>query len=359
MEKMESCVLDYSDLCPAVEDPNLEFLESGREPLTKDMFDPYFPFDPHHHIAIGDVLDISILGEDIVATDQFVVAPDGRVYYSLVREGVEAAGRTTQEIGTDLAEHLKHLYHDPIVTVIPRVSKGLSFKILGRVRTPGVYPLTGGITIKEAIGFAGGFYSKANTDYYQENRSLDEPLEDLTLSYIVRNNKRLDIDFNSLMTTATNAQNIYLRPGDFIYISPPEKNDIFVLGAVPAPQKVSYIKGIRLMEVLSRAGVLVYPGPYTANLHQILVLRGALNCPCVMQVDITQILKGEARDVYLQPGDIVYAQDKPYRLGRELVYIAINAFVQSFSITAANYYSQRHWFPPRAATIETVTGANP
>ncbi len=349
MEKTEPCVIDYSDLFETCDDFNAC---NDREPLTQDMFDQYAPIDPVHRFAIGDVLDIYVMGENVITNEQYIVAPDGKVYYSLSRSGIDAAGLTPRELGSEIELKLKHLFKDPIVTVVPKVSKGLSFKIFGRVREPGVYPLTGPITLKEAIGLAGGVYSRANALSNAGNRqvSLDESMEDLSKSYIVRGNKKLDVDFISLLESPDNSQNLYLRPGDFIYIAPSEDSNVFVLGAVPAPQRIVFVRNMTLMEALADAGVLIYPGPYTPNLRQILILRGNLERPSAIQVDIMKIVYGEARDLYLRPGDIIYCQDKPYRLARELVYIAIDAFVQSFSTTAANYYSNRHWFPPKQSS---------
>ena len=79
-------------------------------------------------------------------------------------------------------------------------------------------------------------------------------------------------------------------------------------------------------------------------MKKVLLIRGSLKHPCVAQVDLQKMLAGEARDLPLMPGDIIYLQHKDLRLGRELVHIAIYSFVNTFCGKAASHYAEEHWF---------------
>ena len=47
---------------------------------------------------------------------------------------------------------------------------------------------------------------------------------------------------------------------------------------------------------------------------------------------------------YLQPGDILYIPEKPYKLIREMAKLALRAFVQSFASDAGLFYVEERIF---------------
>ena len=68
-------------------------------------------------------------------------------------------------------------------------------------------------------------------------------------------------------------------------------------------------------------------GPTTdAYLKKIIILRGPLGQMEHMEVNLADILEGEANDIYLQPGYIIYIPDKPYKFHKELAVLALNTF---------------------------------
>ncbi|MFQ5729307.1 MAG: polysaccharide biosynthesis/export family protein [Waddliaceae bacterium] len=340
-----TCVIDYNDCFEEFYvGQDAECLRGvQKQPLTPDMYDPYLATDPGYRLALGDILEISVFGEDETTVDNAMIAPDGKIYYTVL-EGVPAAGRTPSELAEDLASKLEHLFLNPIVTVVPKTTKAQNYRILGRVRAPGEYLLEGPVSLREAIGEAGGAISSSAKGYDVYNRGIGVPFVDLSRSFIVRDNKKLDVDFSKLLLTSDNTQNIYLRPNDYIYIAPTETKEVFVLGYVLAPQRVPFLPDMTLMSVLATAGGWPPPSPYSPDLQRILIIRGSLECPKVCEVDLRMILAGRARDVYLMPGDIVYASHKSFRFGRELIHLAIDSFIYSFVWSAAVHYSESHWF---------------
>jgi len=94
-----------------------------------------------------------------------------------------------------------------------------------------------------------------------------------------------------------------IRPGDQLYIPPVTDQLIMVLGEVGQPQPVAFRQGLRLSEVLARAG-----GVNTArgDRKDIRIVRGPLTEPRVYTTNLKSLTMGDATDVELAPGDIVY-----------------------------------------------------
>lgn len=315
-------------------------------PLTEDMFNAFEPIDPNYRLARGDILEISIFGEEESTVEKAMIAPDGRIYYTFL-DGVQAADRTPEEVAKEIETKLKHLFLNPQVSITTRESQALNYRILGRVRQPGVYPFGGPVTLREAVADAGGLITQKAKDQDYGRRYLI-PYANLKDSFIVRGNKKLDVDFDKLLHEGDHSQNIYLRPDDYIYIAGYEKKEVFVLGYVNAPQRLPFVPEMTLMSAIATVGGWPTPSPYSPNLDRVMVIRGSLDCPKACVVSVNKIMCGEALDLCLEPGDIVYASHKNFRFGREMVLLAIDAFVSSFVSSAGEHYTRIHWFDMEA-----------
>ncbi len=309
--------------------------------LSPEFFNPYHPLEEKFVLSIGDLLEISVFGDEETEYRNVVVAPDGRLYYTFV-DGIPAAGRTLQEVRKDLEESLSRYFIHPMVVIIPLAAFSQSYKIFGRVQQPGVYPIDAPIKLREAIGTAGGI-SRESYQFKDRNSRLN-PIADLKRSFIIRNGEKLPIDFEKLLYTPTSNQNIYLRPGDYIFIADADPQEVYVLGGAILPSRVEYVEGMTLTEALAEARGFTIGDPYSADMSRVLVIRGALECPLVVEVDLLKLFHGEMRDIILMPNDIVFVYHKSLRFGRALVRAAANAFVQGFATTAAGYYAQFQWF---------------
>ena len=169
-------------------------------------------------------------------------------------------------------------------------------------------------------------------------------LKRLANSFIVRGDRKLDVDFTKLLLSEDDSQNLYIHPKDYVYLAATDTKEVFLLGYVNAPQRLPFVPGMTLMSALSSVDGWPPPSPYSPDLKRFLVIRGALECPQVCMIDLKMILTGRARDVFLMPGDIVYATHKKFRLGRELVYIAIDSFIYGFLDSYALHFAREHWF---------------
>lgn len=307
-------------------------------PLTPSLLDPQKVSAKDYRLSTGDLLEISVFGEEESLAERVVIAPDGYIYYAFL-EGIPAAGRTVPEVTKDIVSRLSHLFLVPNVTVVPLTSVNNNFRIFGRVRDPGIYPLIGTTRLRDAIGIAGGLLTESFKDKATDADLL--PLANLRASFVIRDKKKINVDFEQLLFNGDNRQDIVLLPEDYIYIAPSELREVYVLGAVRSPQRLVYTRNMTLINAVALVGGWLPVSPYSADLSRVLVLRGSLECPCVIQVDLLGFLNGQARDLYLQPGDIIYFQNKQFRFVRELVRLAIESFVESFADVAAGFYGQK------------------
>jgi len=285
------------------------------------------------------------------------VAPDGRIYYGVLK-GIHAAGYTVEALRVSMQTKVRHLYNDPIISIIPVVVTAQTYKILGRVKQCGVYYINNSVRLREAIAKAGGFKQQDQDTQDRSDTRLDEEVN-LDKSFIIRDKKRIDVDFTALVKSPSEDQNIFLQPDDYIYIAPMGIREVYVLGNVIIPSRVNYYKGLTLMNALAYAGGWGVDNAYTADLSRVLLIRGDLGKPWVSCIDIRQVYQGKARDIYLCPGDIIYVNNKTLRFTRELVRAAIYTFVQAYMTGWASFVAGQYIVPfPELpiTTTDTTTG---
>ncbi|MEZ5430346.1 MAG: polysaccharide biosynthesis/export family protein [Verrucomicrobiales bacterium] len=106
-------------------------------------------------LGAGDVLNLALFKRPDLARSGIVVAPDGTVSY-LQAIGIQAAGRTVDELRKDIEISLAEYHEDPRVVVSPASMGSKRYTIIGRVREPGSFALTRPTTVLEALATAQG-----------------------------------------------------------------------------------------------------------------------------------------------------------------------------------------------------------
>jgi polysaccharide biosynthesis/export protein len=103
-----------------------------------------------------DVLDIVIWKNDDLSQKAVVVRPDGKISMPLIGE-VMAAGRTANQLASQIASRLKEFKENPAVTVSVKEVNSYYVYVLGEVAKPGKYPLKSHTTVLQAVALASGF----------------------------------------------------------------------------------------------------------------------------------------------------------------------------------------------------------
>jgi polysaccharide biosynthesis/export protein len=248
---------------------------------------------------------------------------------------------------------LKHLFNEPIVTIILRDTETQTYKVIGRVQRPGLYNVLGPVRLRDAIALAGGLQSES----YKDKTSPLQQIANLQDSFIVRKGRKLNVDFEELLFGPSIENDIYVHPGDYIYIASYETRVVYVMGAIRNPMAITWRNDLTMMGAIATAGAWPLGGAYSPDIKKTLLLRGSLDDPTVTHMDLSKIVKGEARDFYLQPGDMIYLPDKGFRFARELVRLAINTFVQSFGSAAGSFYGEVVLFPVFPHTSSSSTSS--
>ena len=102
----------------------------------------------------GSQLEIKFFYTPELDTNQ-QVRPDGKISLPLVGD-IEVAGRTPEAVRGQLLERYTGKLVDPEINVIVRSWPNRRVLVSGQVAKPGVYDMTGSMTVLEAVMLAGG-----------------------------------------------------------------------------------------------------------------------------------------------------------------------------------------------------------
>jgi polysaccharide biosynthesis/export protein len=237
---------------------------------------------------------------------------------------IHAAGLTIEQLEKEVAAHLSKVMKHPEVTISIADFRNHPVSVLGAVKNPGVYQVTGPKTLFEVLSLAGGLNPDAS------NRiEIARPVSSGPLPLP---NARLDLkgDFyigelnvRDVMDAKSPDENIQVLPDDVITV--PKADLVYVVGAVhrsggfPLNEKehISVLQAVSLAEGLDKV----------AGAKHARILRqsepGAERTE--IAVNVQQILEGRAKDVPLQANDILFI---PTNAAKSVSLRALEAAVQ-------------------------------
>ena len=114
-------------------------------------------------IGIGDVLKIDTWKEEDLSFDEVRVRNDGKITFPLL-DDIQAAGRTTMDLKTEIETKLNDFVEAPTVTITLVAAISQRYYVLGEVVEVGEYPLYKKLTIVQAFALAKGFTEWASKD---------------------------------------------------------------------------------------------------------------------------------------------------------------------------------------------------
>ena len=113
-------------------------------------------------VASGDLLNIRIYDQDAITT-HCRVSPDGKISVPLVGE-MDARGQTPAALAAQISLRLKPFIVAPSVTITLEEAQPSKISLVGEVAHPGVFPITAGTGIVQALALAGGLTEYASHD---------------------------------------------------------------------------------------------------------------------------------------------------------------------------------------------------
>jgi len=293
----------------------------------------------------GDVLEIEYIGEP-TSRATVRVGPDGKIYYYLL-PGLDVDGMTLAQARQLIAQKSEaYLRKNPAVALTLRSVASQRIWVLGALNTPGVFSLSAPVTLLEAVAQAGGPTAPAPAG---GAGGVVSQTADLRHSFVLRHGQMLPVDFQKLLADGDPAQNIYLQPGDFVYVAPSLGQTVHVLGAVATPEAVT-AGTLTLVQTIASAGGTVDD----ADLSHVAIVRGSLTQPTIAIVDYRAIIKGKAPDITLEPHDIVYVPFTPYRTLKRYADLILDTFVRTVGVNEG-----AHLVDPQASSVSVNVGVAP
>ncbi|MFL6415712.1 MAG: polysaccharide biosynthesis/export family protein [Bryobacteraceae bacterium] len=249
------------------------------------------------HVADIPELDSKALG--IVRVDH-----QGNIRIPLAGR-IQAAGFTVEGLEKEIAAHLSNLMNEPQVSVAVAEYRSHPVSVLGSVRSPGVYQVSGRKTLFEVLSLAGGLNPDASNKINLTRQvaagtlPLPNATKDKTGDFYIG-----ELNVRSVMEAKNPQENIEVLSNDVITV--PKAELVYVVGAVKRPggfplaekegisilQAVSLAEGLDRVAAAKRARILrqVAPGSQRTELN----------------INVGEILDGRAQDIALRANDILF-----------------------------------------------------
>lgn len=244
-----------------------EWLEANQGTASTEAIAPeLLNYQPGpYRIGVGDTLYITVWehpeltspagSQQQTLANGRLVRSDGTLFYPYVGT-LKAAGLNIEELRETITSKLAKYIQNPQVDVSVIGYASQLITVAGAfTKTDPQQVTTVPLTLSQAIGSANINTSEAD-------------LSDLVLT---RDGHDYHIDLNRIEGT-TSARNIYLKPGDHLFLSYNDNKEVYVMGEVNRPLAITFkTSDLSLTQALGRAGGL---DPVTSSGKSVYVIRG-------------------------------------------------------------------------------------
>lgn len=227
-------------------------------------------------------------------TGKFTIEIDGTFSYPLVGR-VRVAGMTLRDVEELLKKMLVAggFFVDPQVTVAIETYRSQRIYVVGEVRTPGAYPLSGDMRLVEALALAGSTTPTASGEAVIVRASNESVVLDPTQVAAAQAAAKdpdsvVRVDLREL-ENGDISQNVPLRSGDTIFVLRAES--VYVFGQVKSPGAYPLRqRNTTVLQALSLAG-------------------GVSDRGAVGRVQIIRIVDGKKQELRVELTDFVLPRD--------------------------------------------------
>lgn len=158
-----------------------------------------------YRIGVEDELQLFVW-QDSSLNLQLSVRPDGMITVPLVGD-IEAEGRTTDELATQIGEALRRYIKDPVVTVVVLEINHMKVYVLGEVGNQGELVLRRPTRFLQVLAMAGGLTEFADRSKILVIRERDGE------------ERRFEIDYKKIVGGQRPEDNVLMQPGDTIVVN--------------------------------------------------------------------------------------------------------------------------------------------
>jgi len=258
-------------------------------------------------LAADDGLSINVvdLAElDAKALGVVRIDHQGNIHLPLAGR-IQASGLTVEGLEKEIAKHLSGIMNNPEVSVSVAEYRSHPVSVLGAVRNPGVYQVSGKKTLFEILSLAGGLNPDAG-NRVKITRQLSAGR--LPLPHVTPDPSGKfeigELNVRNVVEAKSPEENIEVLPNDVITV--PKAELVYVVGAVhrsggfPLLEKeqISVLQAVSLAEGLDNV----------AGAKNARILRQSESGTerTEIKINVQQVLDGRAQDVALQANDILF-----------------------------------------------------
>jgi len=235
-------------------------------------------------IGDQDVLSIQVFDQPDLG-GKYTVETDGTFTFPLIGR-IKAGALTLRGFERELKERLADGYfRNPQVTVAVEQYRSQRVFVMGEVRQPGPVPLTGGMTLIEALARAGSTLPTSSGEVSIVRAGQNSgggpavPGQDSATEVF-----RASI---GELQSGSLSQNIELRDGDTIFA--PRAELVYVFGEVRNPGGYAVQKNTTVLQALSLAGGVTEHGA----MNRIQVMRIVKGAKVELRVKLTDLVRPE------------------------------------------------------------------
>ncbi len=194
--------------------------------------------DPdEYYVGPGDKFTV-VIGGQLVNQYTLIVAPEGVL---LVPEfgPIDVAGLSLSSARSRIMDALHSRYRDVDISILLAELRRVKITVSGEVMYPGVYVLSSGDRVSEAIRMAGG------ASDISSRRNIE----------LFRGSQKLIVDLEKYFRADIKDANPYVREGDIIVVPSSERkiNRIGIFGAVRSPGDHEFAAGDNLYDLIMLA----------------------------------------------------------------------------------------------------------
>ena len=257
---------------------------------------PAFSQAPSSYVVGAlDVLTITSYDQADLS-GKFTVETDGTFTYPLIGR-FKAGGLTLRRLEEDLKGRLRDdgYFKNPQITVSVETYRSQKIFVVGEVRAPGSYPLSGNMALVEALARAGSTLPTASGEAIIVHPADPATAAGPTLPTRADGDNVTRVDLRALQNGEF-VNNTAMRDGDTIFV--PRAEAIYVFGEVKNPGAYALQqKNTTVLQALSLAGGVVDRGS-TARIRIARIVGGE-----------KQEIRAKLNDV-VQPGDTIIVPER-------------------------------------------------
>ena len=239
---------------------------------------------------------------------------------------VKVGGMTLPQIRRHIQNLLMKYIKEPSVIVEIVEYKSYPLYILGQFKNTGVFYMDRPFNVLQGLALGGGYDPSANPKSAR----------------IIRDKRVLPVDVYQLLMNADQTQNIWLKPGDTIFMPDNKNQTVFVFGvgkpglSIPLPPS-----GLNLLQAIATAGLekVAYHARRVHLIRSLSPTRGQ-----IMVIDVEAIIQGDVLPLELCEGDVIYIPKNGLTTWNEAVNEMLPS-LQAFGAILTPFVQLKYLFP--------------